>query len=571
MARQSETLAVRPSVMPSLWLTLTRLILIFVVVLSLVIVWRLDTQNRVRMLRTRFIGGIPWGTVLVVLGLLFVYLFIQGGFLNWNQPVVLPFRAWSYLYPLGMVLAPFSHAGPNHLTGNLIGTLALAPLAEYAWSHYPTEHDSQANAVLPTNPVGRVLAVPLVTIVAGLFTSFFSLGPVIGFSGVVFAFAGFALVRYPLSTVVAFSASSVLSVVYTAIRNPVTVASAEPSFGLPWWATIAIQTHAIGLLFGVLVGVALFRRREGHPSAGRIWLGTLIFVVAQSFWAVYWFRGHGSFVLFRALGTVLVFALALLVAASIAAPGRFSITRPLVGGTERRATAAVVILLALAALSAPAIPVNLTTVDTPDRAAIAADGIDNPSGTLSALTVREYTVTYAENVTNQKVAVFDISAFGETTEVNTSGVIVTNEHRQIWVPAVRESKLAFAGCATVRLGGIGWTERVTVSRTGWKTIGGEHAYVIRFSRGEEKKRIAYLSEPATAEPTIRGKNVSIMPSRKGFRLVVSWANRTLGRAPLPKNGTTTHAANLTFSRNGKKLFVSVGETRVRIAKTEKYH
>jgi membrane associated rhomboid family serine protease len=545
--------------MVSPWLALARVGVALAVVLSALVAWRLDTHEWETALRARLLAGVPWGTLLTVLGVLAVYLFAQGGFWHWNGPLALPFRAWSYLYPLGIALSSFAHVGPSHLVGNLVGTIALAPLAEFAWGHYPSERGS----TLLTRPLARVLAVPAAALVVGLFVALFAIGPVIGFSGVLFAFAGVALVQYPLATVVALAASGAIQQVYAAVRNPVVQASAEPSFGTPWWAGIAIQAHAIGLLVGVLVGVVLVHRRGRGPPAVRLWLGTVLFAVSQSLWAVYWFQGNGAFVLYRALGVVLVFGLALLVAASVAAPGRFSPTVPFVGEYERWAGAAVVMVLALAALSAPAIPVNLMTVDSPTARAATAPG----NATEDGLTVGDYTVRYAENVTNRQVSVVDVSAFGESTTVNASGVIVTSERRHLWTTAVRASQLAFTGQAAVRLGGLGWDEHIRVSRTGWRA-GGERAYKVWLNHSSHS-RVGYRSTPATADATIRGKNVSIVPRRQGFGLVVSRANETLGRAPLPTNGTT-RAANLTFSRNGRQLFAAVGETRVQVARRERY-
>jgi membrane associated rhomboid family serine protease len=547
--------------MVSPWLSLVRVGVALAVVLSALVAWRLDSHEWGAALRARFLAGVPWGTLLTVAGVLAVYLFAQGGFWHWNGPLALPFRAWSYLYPLGIALSSFAHVGPSHLVSNLVGTVALAPLAEFAWGHYPSARNAESTSLRTL--LARVLAVPAAALLVGLFIALFSIGPVIGFSGVLFAFAGVALVHYPLATVVALSASGAIQQVYAAVQNPVVQASAEPSFGTPWWAGIAIQAHAIGLLVGVLVGVVLVRRRGAGPSAGRLWLGTVLFAVSQSLWAVYWFQGNGAFVLYRALGVVLVFGLALLVAASVAAPGRFSPTVPFVGEYERWAGAAVVMVLALAALSAPAIPVNLITVDSPTaRAATAPENT-----TADALSVGDYTVRYAENVTNRQVSVVDVSAFGESTTVNASGVIVTSERRHLWTTAVRASRLAFTGQAAVRLGGLGWDERIRVSRTGWRA-GDERAYKVWLNRSTSS-RLGYRSTPATADATIRGKNVSIVPRRQGFGLIVSRANETLGRAPLPGNGTT-RAANLTFSRNGRQLFAAVGETRVRVAKRERY-
>lgn len=548
--------------MPSLWLVLTRLGVVLAALISIFVVRRLDSHDRTA-LRTRLLGGVPWGTLITIGGVLSVYLFIQGGLSNWYRPVVIAFRAWSYFYPLGMVLAPFSHVSPNHLLGNLIGTLALAPLAEYAWGHYPEERGAETFSALRTNPYARVLAVPVAAVLGGLFTSFFALGPVIGFSGVVFAFAGFALVRYPLGTVIALSASGIFRLIYNAIRNPVVTARAEPSFGVPWWANIAIQTHAIGLLLGVVVAIAIFRRRAGRPSALRMWLGVLILAVSQSLWAVYWFQGNSTFVLFRAFGAVLVFGLALLVAASVAAP-RIPNAGTLIEGLRRRRSATIALVLALCVLSAPAIWVNLMAFDTGNEAALTVE-----SGPDSPLSVRDYTVRYAENVTNQLVSVLNISVLGVDTTVRASGVIVESEQRHIWTTAVSADRLAFTGQAAVRLGGLGWAATVAANRNGWRVVGGEHVYKVYLNGPEEGRQLAYLSDPATAKLTIRGKNVSIAPQKRGFVLVVSRTNETLGRAPVPNNGTV-RAANLTFIREGRWLFVSAGETRVRVAKKETY-
>lgn len=90
-----------------------------------------------RRLNDRFVYGVPWGSAVVVGGVLAFYLFAQSGLDHWSEPVVFPFRSWSYYYPTGMLTAGFAHASPGHLVGNLAGTAVFAPLVEYAWGHYP--------------------------------------------------------------------------------------------------------------------------------------------------------------------------------------------------------------------------------------------------------------------------------------------------------------------------------------------------------------------------------------------------------------------------------------------------
>jgi membrane associated rhomboid family serine protease len=566
------------------WQTLARIAVVLAAAISLGAIYRLDGWGKwVPALRARFLAGVPWGTLLTVAGLLWVYLFVQNGLQSWYWPVVLPFRAWSYLSPLGMAVASFAHVGPGHLVGNLVGVCTFGVVAEYAWGHYPTERGASTFSSLGTNPYARALAIPVASIVVGLVVAVFSIGPVIGFSGVVFAFAGVALVRYPLTTVIALSASGVVRLVYRALRNPVVQSSAEPSFGTPWWSGIAIQAHAIGLLIGVLIGVALCRRRNVRPTASRLWLGTLLFAVGQSLWAVYWFRGNGEYVLFRAIGAVLVFGLALVVAASVAAPDRLALPRPRLrgiehiaefdwtGGVKRRTASAGVIMLALAVLAAPAVPVNLTTVDTPAEEVFASGAGAGPQPGLDAdVSVRDYSVSYTENVTNRKVSVFDISAFGETTQVRASGVIVESEDRHVWTTAIQSSELAFDGRSVVKLGGLGWSETVAANRNGWQVVGGGHAYKVYLNGPSEGRQLAYRSAPATAEPVIAGKNISLAPQTTGFDLVVSRNNETLGSVPLPKKGTTAQVANVTFDRKEKRLFAVAGQTRVRVASHESY-
>lgn len=587
-----------------------RLAVVAVALLSIAVVWWLDEasgEHRAT-LRSRFVLGVPWGTLLVICFVLAVYLVVQRGFDSPNAPLVLPFRAWSYLYPLGILTAPFSHASSGHLVGNLIGTLTFAPIAEYAWGHYrrsSTSPTSVASSVF-ARPFARIIAFVFGTLAIGLVTGLFALGPVIGFSGVVFAFAGFALVRYPLTTVIALTVGGVFQLLYSALSTPVTTASAQPSFASPWWAGIAIQGHALGLLCGVLLGALFVRRRDAAPPAGRLWLGVLIFSVSQSLWAVYWYRGGETFVLFRAVGTVLVFALATLVAVGVATPDR-SLADTLALdrdgaldfglGLSTRRLATMVLVAALLGMALPAVPVNLTAVA--DGSSPAADSTafstdSSPSGTANAtdanrssgpnasdsnltgtrpngvVAVRGYTIRYAEGVQDELVSVIDISAFGESTAVNTSGVIVTNPDREIWTTAVSKSRLEFAGTASVRVGGVGWEEVVHVRRTGWDVVGGNTTYKV-FSRPPgENRRLAYAARPATATPVLDGKNVSIAPAPTGYAVVVSRTNETLGRASIPsKNGSAT-IAGLTFERRANRLVATYGESEVPIAKRETY-
>ncbi|WP_248896813.1 rhomboid family intramembrane serine protease [Haloplanus halobius] len=545
--------------------TLSRLAVALAVLAAAVAVVVLD-RPRGRwgaQLRSRFVLGVPWGTLVSVGGVLAVYLFVQGGWHHWNAPVTIPFRAWSYFSPLGMVTAAFAHSGSGHLVGNLVGTLALAPLAEYAWGHFPRERGTQTFTSPLTNPYVRgFVAFPAAVLAVGLFTAVVAIGPVIGFSGVVFAFAGFALVRYPIATVIAIAVSDALRTLYGALRQPIVSASAGPSYSSPWWADIAIQGHAIGLLAGVLLGVWLARvRGDDRPSAVRVAVGVTLFGIAQSLWAVYWYRGSETYVLFRAGGLALVVALAVLVASTVAASDR-----PLMPvddavaslrSVPRWRVGATVLLLCTAAIGGPAVPVNLMT---------AAEG-DLP-GDGRPISVQGYEVTYAENVENGMVSVIDVEAFGETTSVNTSGVIVRNRDRGIWMTAVSKGRLAFTGSTTVRVGGVGWRESVRVQRQGWSAVGGGTAYRVRLSYGDQRVT-AYTSPPARADPVVAGRNISLEATSDAFRVNVSTTNRS-ATVSVPERNQTVSVGGLEITNVEGSLYAIDGGTRVRVATTERY-
>ncbi|MEZ3116841.1 rhomboid family intramembrane serine protease [Halobaculum sp. MBLA0147] len=602
--------------------------LLVAVVLAVVVGVALERRSGRRPLarvRRRLLFGVPWGTITAAAFVVAVYLFVQGGWSNWYDPVVVPFRAWSYFAPTGVAVAAFGHANPSHLLGNLVGTVTVAPLVEYVWGHYPRERGAHSFDGYARNPYVRAFVLfPAAVVAVGVATAVFSLGPVIGFSGVVFAFVGFALVYYPLGTVVALSAGSVVRLAYRALRDPSLTASGRSAFVTPWWADIAIQGHAFGLLLGVVAAGALAQRRtSGLPSPGRLLVGAVLVGVAQNLWAVYWFLGGGEYVLFRAVGLSLVVVLAVLVAAVAvddteddgsvesdrderdpdetgpspttsgstpdptttradggddrerAAPDHGDSTTGddeasgtseqtpglLVGldATTVRTLSVTLLVMVLAVLAGVAVPTNMLAVD------------DEPLPG-EPVEVRGYTVTYAEDVENGMVSVVDVAAFGLSTSVNTSGVIVRNPDRNVWTTAVPRDRLAFGGRQTVVLGGVGWRETVAVDRRGYSAAGGGTAYTVSLVHDGERRRV-FRSEPARAEPRVAGWNVSVVAAERGFALALSDGNETLA-TPIPEGNESATLGGVTFVRDGRAVFALVGsdgnQTRVRVAARERY-
>lgn len=556
------------------WALLQRLFVLLSLLAGLALALFLDGGRLTRHLRKRFVFGVPWGSLVTVLGVLAVYLFLQGGFWHWYRPVVIPFRAWSYFEPLGMVVAGFAHAGPGHLLGNLFGALTLAPIVEYIVGHYPPDGPRLEPATtrrerldaLRRDPVARaVVLFPLGVAAVGVLLTLFTIGAVVGFSGVVFAFAGFALARYPLATVLALVGSDVLNLVYNALQRPTSTASGRSTFVTPWWADIAIQGHAIGLLAGVVLGAALLRHRDaGRPTALRLWIGGLLLATSQSLWAVYWYRGGTEYVLYRAAGLGLVALAATLIVVAVVGPDRqlLPVDPPATDAAAERlrdisirqvGVAALVVTAAL--LSGPAVAVNL----------VAAEG-DLPG---EPATVDGYEVTYAEGVPDGLVSAIPFSAFGETTQVTTSGVIVANPDREIWQTVVPKGRLAANGRATVVVGGVGWRDTVTAVRQGWSAVGGGTAYRVSLEHDDERRPV-YTSEPARAEPRVAGQNVSVATGNDSFYLLVSEEDETV-RRPLPRRNESVTVGNVTYVGGDGRVVATHDGTRVTVLQVERYN
>ncbi|WP_254538039.1 rhomboid family intramembrane serine protease [Halomarina litorea] len=539
------------------WLPAQQLLLVAVALLSFGVALRLAGvgESVGPRLRSRFVLGVPWGTFSITLFVLWVYLVVQGGWHHPYSPTVLPYRAWSYFYPLGMLVSPFAHASLGHLVGNLVGTLTFGTMAEYAWSHYPRERGRQTFTSLGTNPFARIALFVAGTLAVGVLTGLFVLGPSIGFSGVVFGFAGFALLRYPIGTVVALTAGQVLSLLYSALRTPTVEAGGQPAFVTPWWSNIAIQGHALGLFIGAVLAVLLVRRRDARPSALRLWLATLLFAASQGLWAVYVPLSGGQFRLYRAVGTALVFVLAALFVSAVRSPDRTLLSR--IDLSYREATFGLVVGVTLA-LALVAVPFNLFAVANPDAGVTEQNSVE----------VHDYTVFYAHDVPNQYVSAVDVDALGASSSVNASGVIVASADREVWWEVVPTSRLAYDGRSYVRVGGLGWRDTVVANFSGWTPAGNRTAYVVSLEH-DDTRRLAFASKPSTADPTIEGRNVTFVPGRE-FTLVVSRADETVGKAALPGVNRTTSAGGLTFSREdharGDRIYVSTANgTRVRIA------
>ncbi|MFT4923575.1 MAG: hypothetical protein ACI8XM_002802 [Haloarculaceae archaeon] len=502
-------------------------------------------------LRTHFVLGVPWGTLSVVALLLVVYYVLQGAG-QIGGPVVVGFRSWSYTYPLGMILAPFAHSGDGHLFGNLFSTVAFAPVAEYAWSHYPTRRGSRSFGGLVTNPFARIVLFVVAVLLIGLATSLLIPGALIGFSGVVFAFAGYALVTKPITAVFALVAERAIRLLYFTVENPVLQARGRIQFITPFWADVAVQGHALGLVLGVLAGFLVVRRREEWPDVGLVWVAVSVFAVAQALYAFYWFRGGTEYILFRGIGLAAVLGLAGVVAVAFSDGDHLLVSRI---DLSRREAATGILLAFVLAMSVAAVPYNTVAVSS---------GAEADTG----IQVRDYTVTYAEDVPNRYVGAIDVPLVGDVFAFNTSGVIVTSDDRNAWEAVVAKNRLAVRGRVTVPVGGLGWRETVVVNRTTWSVIDGPSTYKVFMRRSDGPRKQVFTASPARVPAVINDSQIAIRPADPGYQVVVSRNDSVIDTGQIPGAGENVTVGDIRFNRTGDRLRALYGGTRVPIAKFE---
>jgi hypothetical protein len=195
------------------------------------------------------------------------------------------------------------------------------------------------------------------------------------------------------------------------------------------------------------------------------------------------------------------------------------------------------------------------------------DMSDDPVPDGEAISVEDYTVTYAENVTHGRVG-FD-----------SGGVIVVSEQRDIWSSVVEPSRLAHSGDATATVGGVGWREVVDIERSGWRVVGNDTVYTVALEH-DDRRVYPFQSDPKRADARIAGHGLSVVPAPGEFRLRVTYDNKTVGETVIPatNESRTVHLAAsagldelavTTAERDDhRRLVVEHENTRVPVAQAE---
>lgn len=625
-------------------ITPTRVAVGLALALAVGVAWYVDGRGRWRTAASdRLLYGVPWGTAVTVVVVVAFYLLVQGGLDHWDDPVTYAFVTWSYFYPEGLLTAGLAHGGPNHLLSNMTATAVFGVIAEYAWGHYPgpdrrnsepTEEsegraDGGRDGLLVHPGFRAFVAFPAALLVVAFFTAAFSLGPGLGFSGAVYAVVGFAVVVYPLATVVGLAVTSSLSVVIDALASPVVRETVEVGPPMPpGWAGVGFQAHLLGFLVGALAAVALLSRRGRRPSFATLAFGVLVVGAVQALWLLPLGGSADEYVLYRGVGVVMVVGVTLVVAGAAAGSDR-RIPRPFggvdwipsrrtlsiawlavvlvgfllgVGGVFFVGDAIVLsigVLVVLAAvLAVPGLTVVLPdhVVPTPVSRRHAAATVlvvvtalvalvsvpmgltvvgDDAVPETNAMAVDDYAVTYAENTTSGQSWVIDVSEEEDAENGTVSGVIVVNDEREMWTLGVTDELLAFEGEGNVTVGGVDWRETIHVERTGWEVLGNDTVYAVDVAReGDGETTRAFTSESASAAAELDGHTVDVVPTDDGFDLEVSADGEDVGTASVPDVGESTSVGDLSFSTvesgDAARVVAATDDARVQIAERETY-
>lgn len=505
--------------------------------------------------RDRLIMGIPWVTLLTATICILMFFFIQTGRGN-GEPLVVGFRSWSLWYPQGIILSTFAHLDTAHLISNVTGIIVFGAIIEYTIGHYPPHH-TPSNAISPLiqriptlkTPLLRILGLTGAVLGYAIGSSVLLPGATLGISGLVFVLFGIAVVMKPRIAIIGVIVAEILGLLAQAIIFPVSISLLPAGPAATALAEISIHGHLFGFVVGALLGMLLVRRRGDNGDLVESWFAALAIAVLFGLYAVTWPSESGDPMLFTAVGTVLVFTLALLISLLID-DGNIMFINYI--DLSARETALGLLLAAVLAFAAIGIPYNLV--------AISDDGQFN-----NQVEVEDYIIGYDEDVIDQYTAALMTPGIGpEDGAITVSGVIVVSDERNAWHVAASERELRHHKRVEVPVGDATWREDVVVTRTDWIVLGSAPVYQVHAEVNNDTETL-YTSEQIMSPHLIDGKSITIKATSEEFQIIVQGDGQS-ETAAIPSEGGNVTVNGVEFERVSDRLRASSGDTQIVVAR-----
>lgn len=461
-------------------------IIVFVIVIGTAayfLVKNTDTPLLKTEFESRFVYGVPWVTLVTIIGLVGVFLFIQSGHKPSGATVV-GFRSWSITYPQGWIFSSFAHLDTGHITSNVIWLLVFGGMVEYSWSHYPrnaTKTETSSNQAresqVPVQTPSRRIALLLsIIILYSVGSSLVIPGATIGFSGVVFVLIGIIVVIRPTWAIAGVVTARILQELTDIVFSPVVV---ERRFVIQVTAGVgetSLQGHLVGFLVGVLLGAALLRvQTRMAPPSVTVWLAGITIAVFQSLHEFSFNTGSNQVVIFQAIGASAIVLLMVCIAYGISVPNRPLISR--IDLSLHEATLGFVLAIVLA-FALVGLTFSFVAIDDENQ-----NGIE----------IEDYTVWYTDGTPNQYESQFPVGiTSGETG--NVSGVLITSPERTAWHVAATPQELRREETMTVPVGDAFFREEVTINRSSWNVVGNGTVYTVTGTTSNQAKTVLYDSQ-----------------------------------------------------------------------------
>lgn len=526
-----------------------------VAVFSLYVLYSfIETKPYTKLVKQRFVHGIPWGTVTVSVGLVLFYIGVQGGHTD-AGPVTVGYRSWSFVFPEALLFSSFAHYDAHHLIGNVTWFVVFGTIAEFLWGHYPqtgfNRLTGRSDRVrvrvlrLMRCPRNRIIMFVVAVVAFGVASSFVTPGASLGASGIVFAICGVVIVLTPKLAILGLVVVEPVRVLVEAVVSPVYTTTGHSVAG---GLDVSFTSHVFGLCVGVFIAYFVRHRLRAdgeRVSPGHIAVALFAFAVMTNLYAFTQPVSSDTALVLHAIGVAFVLVLVVL-SVLLSIDERIVVLKSVdLSAREIAVGSFICIILAFSVIG---VVYNVVPV--------------TPGESQGSVEVNEYTVMYGEEVDDAYSTAFSTASVVDPPKQ--SGVIVTSDKRNVWHVAVTPSELRANQEVSVPVGGIGWREDVSVQWSEWRIAGQQPVYSVTADQNGETT-VLYDSTAVTAPHRVDGNSIQIGSDDGEFTVTVQSERGMVETVSVPDRGESVSVNGITIERQSGVLYAGSGDTSVRVA------